>query len=171
LAKKRQINWTRACSGVRDKLMKHDFEISGNAVRSASMTIQTRGREIADISHQIQAFVAQSGLTDGLCNVFIHHTSASLILCENADPTVLQDAQNYFARLVKDGDSRYRHSDEGPDDMSAHIRSILTLPSVSIPVARGKLSLGTWQGIFIWEHRSHSHRRTLTISAMGDFLT
>ena len=104
----------------------------------------------------------RSGVDEGLCHLFIHHTSASLIVCENADPTVRRDLESYAARLAPDGDPSYVHDSEGPDDMSAHIRSILTLTSLTIPVESGRCDLGTWQGIFLLEHRTSPHRRRIT---------
>jgi secondary thiamine-phosphate synthase enzyme len=132
------------------------------------VTIDTRGRGTHEITRQIQETVERSGVTEGLCHVFIHHTSASLIVCENADPTVRHDLESYVARLAPDGDPSYVHDSEGPDDMSAHLRSILTLTSLTIPVERGSCDLGTWQGVFLWEHRTSPHRRRLTITIQGD---
>jgi secondary thiamine-phosphate synthase enzyme len=111
--------------------------------------------------------VQSSTVSAGLCHVFIHHTSASLIIQENADPDVQLDLEAFFSRLVHDADPIYRHTDEGPDDMSAHIRSVLTATSLTIPVAGGRLSLGTWQGLYLWEHRTHPHKRSLTITVIG----
>lgn len=135
--------------------------------RSKTISIHTPGRSTTDITREIEAFAAQSGVDNGLCNVFVHHTSASLIICENADPSVRQDLETWFARAVPDGDPGYRHSYEGPDDMPAHIRSILTQSSLSIPVAGGSLALGTWQGVYLFEHRTASHRRKLTLTVVG----
>ena len=132
------------------------------------LTIETRGRGTHEITRQVQQVVERSGVDEGLCHVFIHHTSASLIVCENADPTVRRDLENYAARLAPDGDPSYVHDSEGPDDMSAHIRSILTLTSLTIPVESGRCDLGTWQGIFLWEHRTSPHRRRITVTVVGD---
>ena len=121
-----------------------------------------------EITRQVQQVVERSGVDEGLCHVFIHHTSASLIVCENADPTVRRDLESYAARLAPDGDPSYVHDSEGPDDMSAHIRSILTLTSLTIPVDSGRCDLGTWQGIFLWEHRTSPHRRRITVTVVGD---
>ncbi len=137
-------------------------------MHSERLTIDTRGRGTHEITRQIQQAVERSGVTDGLCHVFIHHTSASLIVCENADPTVRRDLETYAARLAPDGDPSYVHDSEGPDDMSAHIRSILTMTSLTIPVADGRCDLGTWQGVFLWEHRTSPHRRRITVTIFGD---
>jgi secondary thiamine-phosphate synthase enzyme len=125
------------------------------------------GRGARDISSAVQSVVAEAGAESGLCQVFIHHTSASLMLCENADPAVLVDLETIMARLAPDGDPGFVHTAEGPDDMPAHVRSILTQTSLTIPVARGQCDLGTWQGIFLWEHRTAPHRRRLTVSVLA----
>ncbi len=132
-----------------------------------SFTVATSGRRTYEITRRIQEIVAQSGIDRGLRTVFVHHTSASLIVCENADPDVRRDLETFFSRLVVDGDRAFIHTAEGSDDMSAHIRSILTLASVSIPVEGGQCDLGTWQGVFLWEHRTHPHRRKVTVSVVG----
>src|SRR5262249_20803398 len=133
---------------------------------SERFTLATRGRGTYDITRQVQQAVGGSGIDQGLCTVFVHHTSASLIICENADPSVRDDLERYFARLVPDGDAIFQHVDEGPDDMPAHVRSILTASSLSIPVERGRCDLGTWQGVYLWEHRSSPHQRRVTVSVM-----
>lgn len=130
-------------------------------------TVTTPGRGTVDITAQVRAALEAAGVQSGLCNVFVHHTSASLILCENADPTVRGDLERFLARLVPDGDPLFEHTDEGPDDMPAHVRSVLTQTSISIPVAGGELDLGTWQGIYLWEHRRRGHQRRVTISVVG----
>jgi secondary thiamine-phosphate synthase enzyme len=132
------------------------------------LTIETRGRGTHEITRQIQQVVAQSDVVKGLCFLFIHHTSASLIVCENADPTVRSDLERFAARLAPDGDPSYRHDSEGEDDMPAHIRSILTLTSLTIPIENGRCDLGTWQGVFLWEHRTTPHRRHVTVSIISD---
>jgi len=114
-----------------------------------------------------QDIVAHSGIKTGLCHVFIHHTSASLILCENADPTVRDDLETFMAHLAPDGDPMFAHNDEGPDDMPAHIRSVITQTGLNIPVKQGRCVLGTWQGIYLWDHRSGGHQRRLTITVHG----
>ena len=135
-------------------------------VRTA--TVKTGGRGTIDITREVEAAVQAAGIESGLCNVFVHHTSASLILCENADPTVRSDLERFLARLVPDGDPLFEHTDEGPDDMPAHVRSVLTQASISIPVAGGRLDLGTWQGIYLWEHRHRGHGRRITINVVGN---
>lgn len=129
--------------------------------------VSTPGRGTVDITGEVQRAVAQSGVASGLCQVFIHHTSASLIVCENADPTVRADLERFMAQLSPDGDPLFQHTDEGPDDMPAHVRSVLTQTSLSLPIANGRCDLGTWQGVYVWEHRHRSHRRKLTISVLG----
>jgi secondary thiamine-phosphate synthase enzyme len=132
------------------------------------LTIDTRGRGTREITREVQQVVERSGVDQGLCFLFIHHTSASLIVCENADPTVRHDLERFAAELVRDGDPSFRHDSEGPDDMPAHIRSILTLTSLVIPVESGRCDLGTWQGVFLWEHRTSPHRRRITVSVTGE---
>src|SRR4051794_13653874 len=132
------------------------------------LTVETRGRGTQEITRQVQQVVEHSRVVEGLCHVFIHHTSASLIVCENADPTVRRDLESYAAQLAPDGDPSYVHDSEGPDDMSAHIRSVLTLTSLTIPISGGRCNLGTWQGIFVWEHRTSPHRRRVTLTVFGD---
>ncbi len=132
-----------------------------------SFTVGTRGRGTSEITGQVARAVRDSGIGRGLCSVFVHHTSASLIVCENADPSVRSDLERYFARLVPDGDPAFRHTAEGPDDMPAHVRSVLTATSLSIPIEGSELDLGTWQGVYLWEHRTDPHRRRITVSVVG----
>jgi secondary thiamine-phosphate synthase enzyme len=132
------------------------------------LTIDTRGRGTYEITRKIQELVERSRIKRGLCNVFLKHTSASLIVCENADPTVRRDLEVFAAQLVRDGDPAFSHDLEGPDDMPAHIRTILTQTSLCLPVEGGTCDLGTWQGIFLWEHRTNPHRRALAITVLGD---
>ena len=136
----------------------------------AQQTIEcaTEGRGTYEITVQVKAIVAESGVTHGICNIFLHHTSASLILSENADPDVRHDLEAFMQRLVPDGDPLYRHSAEGPDDMPAHVRSVLTQSSISVPVSDGCCLLGTWQGLYLWEHRTSAHRRRITVTVNGD---
>ena len=115
----------------------------------------------------VNAILARNGPRDGVCHVFIHHTSASLIITENADSDVQVDLDAFMARLVRDGDPVFVHTAEGPDDMSAHVRSVLTATSLTIPVQGGRCDLGTWQGVFLWEHRERPHRRRITVSFIG----
>jgi secondary thiamine-phosphate synthase enzyme len=137
-------------------------------IESYTLVEETPGRSTTDITARVQASVADSSIQTGLCTVFVHHTSASLILCENADPDVRRDLEMWLGATVKDGDPRFRHRDEGPDDMSAHIRSVLTTTSLQIPVRDGRPDLGTWQGVYLWEHRTTPHRRRLTVTVLGD---
>lgn len=133
----------------------------------SEITIETTGRGSLDISDRVSAAVADSGIAAGNCQVFIRHTSASLMICENADPDVLLDLEAWMSRAVPDGDPLFRHTAEGPDDMPAHVRSVLTQTSLHVPVVDGRLGLGTWQGIFLWEHRRAPHRRRLLITISG----
>lgn len=128
----------------------------------------TQGRSSIELTAEVERIVARSGIRRGLCHVFVHHTSASLMLCENADPTVRRDLEAFMARLVPDGDPLFRHTTEGPDDMPAHIRSVLTQSALTIPVSEGRCVLGTWQGIYLWEHRYHGYRRELTVTVYGE---
>ena len=131
------------------------------------LVIETRGRGSFEITADVAALVDGSSITDGLCHLFIRHTSASLMVNENADPVVLEDLETFMRDLVPDGDPRFRHTAEGPDDMPAHIRSLLTQTDLSIPVRGGRLTLGNWQGIFLWEHRTRPHRRTVLVNIQG----
>jgi secondary thiamine-phosphate synthase enzyme len=139
----------------------------GGVFHSESFAVATKGRGTYEITDQVARVVRSSGIVRGLCTVFVHHTSASLILCENADPSVRTDLERFFGCLVPDGDPVFRHTAEGPDDMPAHVRSILTSASLSIPVDGDRLDLGTWQGVFLWEHRADPHRRRITVSVVG----
>lgn len=132
------------------------------------LEITTRGRGTYDITRRVAEAVQQSGVRTGLCHVFVHHTSASLILCENADPTVRRDLEAFLARLIPDGDRLFEHTDEGPDDMPAHVRAILTKMDLSLPVSKGRCALGTWQGIFLYEHRVQPHRREISVTVQGE---
>jgi secondary thiamine-phosphate synthase enzyme len=136
-------------------------------VYSESLTIPTDGRGTFEITRQIQQAVRNSKMERGLCTVFVHHTSASLIVCENADPSVRKDLERFFSRLVPDGHPDFRHTAEGADDMPAHVRSILTQTSVSIPVDASQCDLGTWQGIYLYEHRCVPQRRRVTVTVVG----
>ncbi|NER25197.1 MAG: YjbQ family protein [Symploca sp. SIO1C2] len=130
--------------------------------------IKTTGKSFSRITSKVQAVVAESGIKIGLCSIFLRHTSASLLIQENADPDVLVDLANFFAKLVPEDGKSYIHSAEGPDDMPAHIRTALTKTSEQIPIANGRLLLGTWQGIYVWEHRRHNHYREVVIHITGD---
>ncbi len=133
----------------------------------ATFTVETRGRGTYDITARVAAALDGAGRVQGLAHVFCHHTSASLILCENADPSVRRDLDAFFARLVPDGDPRFEHDAEGDDDMPAHIRTVLTQSALLVPVADGRLDLGTWQGIYVWEHRTSPHRRRVTVTLVS----
>ena len=132
------------------------------------MSVATRGRGTYDITRDVARIVSASPAQLGLATVFIHHTSASLIICENADPSVRADLERFAARLVPDGDPRFEHDDEGPDDMPAHIRSVLTQTSIGVPIVDSKLALGTWQGLYLWEHRTAPHTRKVTVMIVGE---
>ena len=137
-------------------------------ISQSEILIQTRGRGTYDVSAEVEAAVRNSGIVSGLCHVFIRHTSASLMLCENADPDVRQDLETFMARIAPDGDPDFVHTAEGPDDMPAHVRSVLTQTGLSIPVRDGRCALGTWQGVYLWEHRRAGHKRTLLLTVQGE---
>ena len=137
-------------------------------LNQTKLRFSTTGRGTYNITEQIAESINKSGIKSGICHIFIQHTSASLILCENADRTVREDLETYMAKLVKDGDRMYKHKDEGPDDMAAHIRTILTQSSLSIPINNGKCDLGVWQGVFLWEHRTSSHKRDIAVTVFGE---
>ena len=137
-------------------------------VAVGEIEIETIGRSFTELTSQIDDSVKRSGITIGLCSAFIRHTSASLIMCENADPEVLRDLERFMERLVPDGDGLFRHDAEGPDDMPAHVRSVLTTSDITIPVRGGLIMLGTWQGIYLWEHRIRSHRRVVEVTIIGE---
>ena len=131
------------------------------------LTFHTPGRGTRDITREVARVVAQSGVECGLVQVFVQHTSCSLTITENADPDVRRDLETIAARLVPDADPAYRHDEEGPDDMSAHARSVLTDTGLTVPVGGGRLLLGTWQGIYLWEHRTAPHRRKVVVTVLG----
>jgi secondary thiamine-phosphate synthase enzyme len=133
-----------------------------------NFTLVTRGRGSYPITDAVQERVRSSGVQTGICNVFIHHTSASLILCENADPDVRADLERFMQRLVPDGDPMFEHAAEGPDDMPGHVRSILTAAELTLPITRGRCALGTWQGVYLWEHRTSGYRRQVTVTVYGE---
>ena len=132
-----------------------------------TVTLPESRRGLHDVTRAVADVVARSGVRAGLCHLFLQHTSASLLVQENADPDVLRDLEDWFARAVVDGDPRFRHRDEGPDDMSGHIRTALTHTSLTVPVTDGRLALGTWQAIYLYEHRTAPHRRRLVVSVHG----
>ncbi len=140
-------------------------------IETGNIKVGTDGRGSTDITARVQQIVAASGIVSGLCHVFIHHTSASLMLCENADPSVRDDLEAWMSRAVTDGDPIFTHTAEGPDDMSAHVRSVLTQTGLSIPVRGQRCDLGTWQGVYLWEHRTAPHSRRITVTVQGESLT
>lgn len=130
--------------------------------------LATRGRGSTNITDEVERVVAASGIRTGLCHVFVAHTSASLMLCENADPSVRRDLEAFLARLIVDGDPLFEHRSEGPDDMAAHLRTILTHSDLTLPVREGRCALGIWQGIFLLEHRTRAHQRQVTVTVQGE---
>ena len=132
------------------------------------LQINTRGGRLLEITSEVQHLVSESGLSEGVCHLFVRHTSASLTIQENADPTVLSDLEHFMNKLVPEFDPDYRHTIEGPDDMPAHIRNALTQVSEQIPVSGKRLMLGTWQGIFLWEHRRHGKQRKVVVNLFGN---
>ena len=132
-----------------------------------TLEIRTRGRGTQEITAEAARVVAASGIATGVAHVFVQHTSCSLLITENADPAVRHDLETLARRWAPDGDAAYRHADEGDDDMAAHARSILSGTSVSVPVGDGRLLLGTWQGIYLWEHRTHPHSRRVVVTVTG----
>jgi secondary thiamine-phosphate synthase enzyme len=132
------------------------------------LIISTAGRGTYDLSAKVNALLLQSKVRIGMCHIFIRHTSASLMLCENADPDVMRDLEAFMSRIAPDGDPIYAHIAEGPDDMPAHVRSILTQSDLNLPVQEGTCMLGTWQGIYLWEHRHAPHERHVVITIVGD---
>lgn len=137
-------------------------------IAQETFTVSTDGRGTCEVTGEVQRIVAGSGIRTGLCHVFIHHTSASLMLCENADPAVRSDLETFMSRLVPDGDPMFRHTAEGPDDMPSHVRTVLTQTGLDLPVTGGACNLGTWQGIYVWEHRRAPHRRRVTVTVHGE---
>ena len=132
------------------------------------LTLATRGRGLYDFTRNVAEWVTQKGFATGLLTLHLRHTSASLLIQENADPDVRSDLEHFFARLVPDGDSLFAHTVEGDDDMPAHVRTALTAVNLSIPVSQGRLALGTWQGIYLWEHRRSPHSRIITCHFVGE---
>lgn len=128
------------------------------------LTVRTSGRGFVELTRELASVVHDSGVADGLCNVFVPHTSASILAGENWDASVRRDLEAFMSRLVPDGDPRYEHDAEGPDDMPSHIRTMLTQTSIVIPVGGGELQLGTWQGIYLWEHRTSPHQRRILVT-------
>ncbi|MHA3772107.1 secondary thiamine-phosphate synthase enzyme YjbQ [Verrucomicrobiota bacterium sgz303538] len=133
-----------------------------------SFVIGTRGKGTYEVTHEVARIVRDSGVFTGLVTVFIQHTSASLIIYENADPSARTDLHEFFERLVPEDEDYFVHTDEGPDDMPSHLRMVLTRTSEAVPIANGRMTLGTWQGIFLFEHRRAPHRRTVVVSVIGN---
>jgi secondary thiamine-phosphate synthase enzyme len=132
------------------------------------LELSTAGRGTANITEKVARVVTSSGVQTGIAHVFVQHTSCSLTITENADPDVRRDLETILARLVPDGDRAYRHDTEGPDDMAAHARSVLTDVALTIPIGAGRLLLGTWQGIYLWEHRTEPQQRRIVVTVMGE---
>ena len=129
--------------------------------------LRTSGRGTTDITHEVQQCVAASGVRTGVAHVFVHHSSASLMICENADPSVRSDLERFLATLVPDGSPLFEHDAEGSDDMPAHVRAILTKMDLAVPVSEGRCALGTWQGIYLYEHRHRPHQRRISVTVVG----
>ena len=138
------------------------------AIENETILIKTRAKSLNDITLRIKEQVRSSNIQDGICTLFIKHTSASLIIQENADPSVLHDIENFFKKLVPENNDLYVHTAEGSDDMPAHIRSLLTNTHLSIPIINKELQLGTWQGIYLYEHRNHFHERKVIVNIIGE---
>jgi secondary thiamine-phosphate synthase enzyme len=139
-------------------------------VYNEEFIVETAGRGFYEITGRISTAIDKSGVRNGIATIFIRHTSASLIIFENADPTARRDLERFFVRLVPEGPRDYTHSTEGPDDMPSHIRMVLTRTSETIPIVKGSLRLGTWQGVFIYEHRRRSELRSIAVSVIGSAL-
>ena len=137
-------------------------------IRQEEFSVDTKGRGTVDLTGEIQQIVSNAGIDTGLCHVFLKHTSASLMLCENADPAVRKDLETFMSRFVPDGDPMFTHTAEGPDDMPSHVRSILTQNDLNLPVTGGRCALGTWQGVYLWEHRYAAHERKVLLTITGD---
>ncbi len=142
-------------------------DTGGTMIAQDEFHVATRGRGSYDITDALREMVTSAGVDIGLCHVFVAHTSASLMLCENADPTVRRDLEAFMARLAPDGDPLFEHVDEGPDDMPAHLRTLLTHSDLTLPVRHGRIALGTWQGVYLWEHRIHPHGRRVLVTVQG----
>jgi len=138
------------------------------AIASHKLTVSTRGKGLYEITPEIARWVTGAAVKEGLLTVFVQHTSASLLIQENADPDVVHDLNVFFGRVVPEDNRLYRHTIEGPDDMPAHIRAALTATQLSIPVERGRMTLGTWQGVYLFEHRTAPHRRSVVLQLLGD---
>lgn len=137
-------------------------------IKQQQIDVPTTGRGTYDLTDRVQQAVSDAAITIGMCHVFIRHTSASLMLCENADPDVMRDLETFMSRIAPDGDDANRHVAEGPDDMPAHVRSVLTQSDLNLPIQNGRCALGTWQGVYLWEHRHAAHHRQVIVSVIGD---
>jgi secondary thiamine-phosphate synthase enzyme len=135
--------------------------------RVEELELRTPGQGLHEISAEVARVVSAASVREGLCTVFVRHTSASLLIQENADPSARRDLERWLARLAPEGDSLYTHTQEGPDDMPSHIRAALTATSLGVPILGGRLALGTWQGIYLWEHRRGAHQRRVVVHVMG----
>jgi secondary thiamine-phosphate synthase enzyme len=138
------------------------------AIHQKTLSLQTRGKGTTEITGELERVLGQSGIRNGLLTVFCRHTSCSLVIMENADPSARRDLEDWLERLVPEGDRHFTHTMEGPDDMPSHIKMALTRTSETIPVVDGQLALGTWQGCFLWEHRARPHRRSLQVTLIGE---
>ena len=136
-------------------------------VHQDSVSVQTAGAGFVDVTARIAAVVAASAVETGLCTVFLQHTSASLVIQENADPAVLRDLAKWMARIAPEDARAYEHADEGPDDMPGHLRASITKTSETIPITKGRMALGTWQALYLWEHRATPHTRNLVVTVVG----
>ena len=136
-------------------------------VHQVTLSVSTRGRGLYDVTRKVQEALDGAGIVTGLCTIFVQHTSASLVIQENADPAVLRDLETWIARVAPEDAKAYEHDDEGPDDMPAHLRSSITRTSEVVPVTKGRLALGTWQALYLWEHRRAAHTRNLVVHVQG----
>ena len=137
-------------------------------IRNTTLTVPTRGKGLYPFTRQVENWLSKQEIANGILTVFIQHTSCSLVIQENADPDVTLDLRDFFERLVPEEGEHFRHTTEGPDDMTSHIRSTLTHTSVTIPVISGHMALGTWQGLYVFEHRSHPHHRRVVLQMLGE---
>ncbi|HET9835749.1 MAG TPA: secondary thiamine-phosphate synthase enzyme YjbQ [Rhodanobacteraceae bacterium] len=136
-------------------------------IATANFEVRTPGRGFVELDDRLRGALAESGVHEGVAHIFTPHTSCSLMICENADPVVREDLERFFSRLVRDGDPLFQHDAEGPDDMPAHVRSILAGVNLGVPVRNGELALGTWQGVYLWEHRAAPHMRKVCVTIIG----
>jgi len=137
-------------------------------VRNTTLTVPTRGKGLYPFTKNVEDWLSRQNIANGVLTIFVQHTSCSLVIQENADPDVMLDMRDFFERLVPEDDENYRHTAEGPDDMTSHIRSALTQTSLSLPLIAGRLALGIWQGLYLFEHRTHPHERRVVLQLMGE---